>query len=212
MKQFNVLQEYQAYYSAAKHPNVVAIPEAKFISILGNGSPGTNVFYRKKKALKAFVLEMQAMLGATDKAFSGSVVEIFYWYDEDRVGFVDIGEFYTTVDLDLLHYRIAIRLPDFIAEEDVRRMARQSTSDFAQELEYFTYEAGKCVQMLHLGPFAGELETLPVLQQFATLNGLRKSGMHHEIHLTDFEQGQSQEHLQTILRDPVADKTNEFAS
>ncbi|MCC9168879.1 hypothetical protein [Pontibacter harenae] len=59
------------------------------------------------------------------------------------------------------------------------------------------------MQLLHAGPFAEELETLPLLQEFATANGLIKSGMHHEIHLVNFEKGQSQAHLRTILRDPV---------
>ena len=74
---------------------------------------------------------------------------------------------------------------------------------FANQVERFSHTSSKCVQLLHMGPFAGELETLPVLQQFATANGLRKSGMNQEIHLVNFEKGQSQEHLQTILRDPV---------
>ena len=197
-------QQYKSYYTAREQPEVVEIEQASYVSILGKGSPGTAIFYEKKKAIKEFVTALENNHAETDFAFSSSVVEIFYWFDQEKVGYVDIGNFYTTVDLDFLQYRIAIRIPDFITIEHIKQVAGQKQDiPFAGDFELFTYTAGTCVQLLHVGPFAGELDTLPVLQKFATSDGFRKSGMHHEIHLTHFEPGQSQQHLQTILRDPV---------
>lgn len=208
MNKLNVLHKYKNYYTAKEHPEVVEIEKASYLSILGHGSPGTTAFYQKKAAIKEFVAALENILVEIDFAFSSSVVEIFYWFDEDKVGYVDIGNFYTTVDLDLLHYRIAIRIPDFITLEQIEQVAEQRRDiPFAKDFEHFIYTAGTCVQLLHKGPFAGELQTLPILQKFATNNGFKKSGMHHEIHLTHFELGQSQEHLQTILRDPVVKRS-----
>lgn len=201
----DIYQQYKSYYTAREQPEVVETEQASYVSILGKGSPGTAIFYEKKKAIKEFVTALENNHAETDFAFSSSVVEIFYWFDEAKVGYVDIGNFYTTVDLDFLQYRIAIRIPDFITIEHIKQVAGQKQDiSFVKDFELFTYTAGTCVQLLHVGPFAGELDTLPELQKFATSNGYRKSGMHHEIHLSHFEQGQSQEHLQTILRDPVA--------
>ena len=204
MNNLDILQKYKSYYTAKEQPEIVEIEEASYVSILGKGSPGTAIFYEKKKAIAAFVTVLEKNHAETDSAFRSSIVEIFYWFDEENVGFVDIGNFYTTVDLDLLHYRMAIRIPESITGEEIRQVAeKRQDIAFAKDVEHFTYAAGTCVQLLHVGPFAGELKTLPVLQQFATDHGFRKSGMHHEIHLTPFEIGQSQAHLQTILRDPV---------
>ncbi|MGS2740178.1 hypothetical protein [Sinomicrobium sp. M5D2P17] len=204
MNALNLQEIYRSYYTASEQPELVDIPIATYISILGEGSPGTTAFYEKKKAITHFAEELQKKYEGTDKAFKSTTVEIFYWYDEEQTGFVDIGNFYTTVDLNLLHYRIVIRIPEYITAQVIQTVVQGLPAhSFAGNFERFTYTAGKCVQLLHLGPFAGELETLPVLQQFATKNGLRKSGMHHEIHLTNFESGQSQAHLKTILRDPV---------
>jgi len=204
----NLLKEYKNYYTAKEQPELVEIEKASYVSILGKGSPGTAVFYEKKKAITEFLTALENNYAETDLAFSSSVVEIFYWFDEEKVGHVDIGNFYTTVELDLLQYRIAIRIPDFITIDDIKQIAGQRPDiSFAGDFEHFTYTAGACVQLLHKGPFAGELETLPILQKFATDNGFKKSGMHHEIHLTHFELGQSQEHLQTILRDPVINQS-----
>lgn len=199
----NIFKEYKNYYTATEKPEVVEIGEAKYVSILGKGSPGTALFYEKKAAIKEFVAALEHYYASTDLAFSSDVVEIFYWFDEEKVGYVDIGNFYTTVDLDLLKYRIVIRIPGFVKTEAIQEIGETSNLPFAKDFEHFTYTAGTCVQLLHKGSFAGELRTLSILQKFAAENGFRKSGMHHEIHLTHFELGQSQEHLQTILRDPV---------
>ncbi|MCC9138656.1 hypothetical protein ACFSKU_18300 [Pontibacter silvestris] len=204
MNSIDLQQKYSSYYIAGESPEVVDIAQVSYVSILGEGSPGTAAFYGKKKAIKDFVSRLQEKYGGTEQAFISQVVEIFYWYDEEQTGFVDIGEFYTTVDLDQLHYRIAIRIPEYIPDKAIREIARSSAENpFSRDVERFTYTAGKCVQLLHAGLLAGELETLPLLQQFATENGFRKSGMHHEIHVVNFEKGQSQAHLRTILRDPV---------
>lgn len=199
----NILDEYKDYYAASEKPEVVEIREANYVSILGEGSPGTSLFYKKKAAIKEFVAVLAQHYAATDLAFSSNVVEIFYWFNEEEVGYVDIGNFYTTVDLDLLKYRIAIRIPDFVKAKAIQETGQTSDLPFAKVFQHFTYTAGTCVQLLHKGPFAGELQTLPILQKFAAENGFKKSGMHHEIHLTHFELGQSQAHLLTILRDPV---------
>ena len=207
MNILNLKDKYRSYYSASKQPEVVEISEATYISILGGGSPGTAVFYEKKKAVLDFVRGMQKLYAGTEKAFFSEIVEIFYWFNEERTGFVDIGNFYTTIDLDLLHYRIAIRIPDYVSEKDIQETVQLSkTNPFVNNFELFKYKAVKSVQLLHLGPLAGELETLPVLQDFATEKGFKKSGMHHEIHLVNFESGQRQENLKTILRDPVVER------
>lgn len=200
----NIGKQHQAYYTATVQPEVVEVEQANYISLLGDGSPGTDIFYEKKRAIIQLTKVLQQHFKETDKAFENNIVEIFYWFDEDQVGYVDIGNFYTKVDLSLLHYQIAVRIPDAFTAADMEEIQlKKQDIPYANEVAYFSYKAGKSVQMLHKGPFAGELETLPILQDFATANGFKKIGMHHEIHLTPFEKGQSQTHLKTILRDPV---------
>jgi hypothetical protein len=203
MKPFHIPDQFKGYYSASTKPEIVEIDEMHYLSLLGTGSPGTAIFYQKKKAITEFVAQLQLQVKGTEKEFESNIVEIFYWFDQKH-GFVDIGDFYTTLDLSLLQYRMAILLPEFVTAEDIKNTIKnKSDIPFATQFERFAYAAGKCVQVMHLGPFADELETLPVLQDFADRYKLVRSGMHHEIHLTHFEQGQSQNHLKTILRDPV---------
>lgn len=199
-----IKNHYKEYFTASEQPEIIYIEKASYLSILGSGTPGTDIFYQKKRAVKQVSDLLMQNFEGTANAFQNDVIEIFYWFDEQQVGHVDIGHFYTSVDLSLLHYRIAIRLPDRVSALHVNTfLGKDGSIAFAHDMEFFSYEAGQSVQILHKGPFAGELETLPVLQEFANKNGLKKHGMHHEIHLTPFEKGQSQENLLTILRDPV---------
>jgi hypothetical protein len=62
---------------------------------------------------------------------------------------------------------------------------------------------GRCVQTLHLGPFDDEGPVLERMHhEFIPGNGLRLTGKHHEIYLSD-PRRVAPEKLRTILRQPV---------
>ena len=61
---------------------------------------------------------------------------------------------------------------------------------------------GKCVQMLHIGPYATEEATVAQMLDFAAQRGLVIHGLHHEIYLSD-PRRVPPERLRTILRHPV---------
>ena len=61
---------------------------------------------------------------------------------------------------------------------------------------------GQCVQMLHVGPYEKECETIALMQAFAATKQLKFSGRHHEIYLSDPRRVPPAQ-LKTILRHPV---------
>ena len=74
--------------------------------------------------------------------------------------------------------------------EDVKRVRLESLAE------------GRCVQMLHVGPYNKEHETIAVMKAFAEKQQLGFSGKHHEIYLSD-PRRVPPERLKTILRHPV---------
>ena len=62
---------------------------------------------------------------------------------------------------------------------------------------------GRCVQVLHTGPYSEEGPTVERMREFAAANGLSFHGLHHEIYLSD-PRRTAPEKLRTILRCPVA--------
>jgi hypothetical protein len=66
-----------------------------------------------------------------------------------------------------------------------------------------TLDEGQCVQMLHVGPYSKEGETISQMTALAGQKGLSFHGRHHEIYLSD-PRRVPPERLRTILRLPVA--------
>ncbi|HMA40688.1 MAG TPA: GyrI-like domain-containing protein [Gemmatimonadales bacterium] len=65
-----------------------------------------------------------------------------------------------------------------------------------------TQREGRCVQMLHRGPYRAEHATITAMVAFARGRGLRPRGRHHEIYLSD-PRRVAPAKLRTILRQPV---------
>ena len=66
-----------------------------------------------------------------------------------------------------------------------------------------TYHEGLSVQTLHIGSYDDEAPTLARLhQEFVPGNGLKETGHHHEIYLSD-PRKVAPDKLKTILRQPV---------
>jgi hypothetical protein len=114
-------------------------------------------------------------------------------------------------DKDQWCWLLMIRTPESvdgfpITDEDLdiaRARLRDKKKDAGSERVKLTYlEEGPCVQMLHLGPYDKEHETIAVMMDFSRDEGLNPHGRHHEIYLSD-PRRVAPEKLRTILRMPV---------
>jgi hypothetical protein len=205
MKKLNIPEYYPGYYTATDHPEMIDVENANFISILAKGSFTEEIFYQRIALLKRAAGAVTDLFQGSGKDFELSVLEGLYWNDE-KYGQHSISNVFDTGPLNELNYRLMIRLPEYVTLQHIA-VAKDTLDpiykDLSEGIEFFKYQEGKCIQMLHKGPFIYELETLGQLEQFAEENNLSKRGIHHEIYLVDFTTGGSQENLKTILREPV---------
>lgn len=70
------------------------------------------------------------------------------------------------------------------------------------EVQPETIREGRCVQMLHVGPYGDEPRTIAQMKALAEQQGLALKGPHHEIYLSD-PRRVAPGRLKTILRYPV---------
>jgi hypothetical protein len=114
---------------------------------------------------------------------------------------------------DNWHYTLMILLPEEVGPDDVEsaraalRTKRGDRPEFAA-LRRERFTEGRCVQVMHVGPFATEPETMAGMPAFLAEQGLSDQvgpagGKHHEIYLGD-PRRTAPEKLRTILRHPVA--------
>lgn len=73
-------------------------------------------------------------------------------------------------------------------------------------MRYEAFAEGLCVQIMHVGPYSSEPETMKLVDDFlireSLSDRLSKGGKHHEIYLSDPRRSKP-ETMKTVLRHPV---------
>ena len=141
-----------------------------------------------------------------EKDFAISKLEGLWWFDENKFGNNTMVDASTKVPRTEWEYKLLIRIPDFVTklkvEQAVKDVVEKKGLLLANNVGFFEMQEGKSVQILHVGPFSNEGETLQQLDVFMKENCLAKNGFHHEIYLSDFRKTDAAK-LKTILREPV---------
>lgn len=125
-----------------------------------------------------------------------------WWSDDNRCDIKDAA-------LDEWRWRLLIRTPDFIKKQDLdeamAKLLEKDQGDEAKEIALISFAEGTCAQMLHVGLYDKEHETLARMRDMIATEGLEVHGRHHEIYLSD-PRRVAPEKLRTILRLPVKKK------
>lgn len=206
MDRLDLTKKYKTYFTAKTKPELVEIEKAQFISICGKGDPSDKQFADRIEALYSTAYTIKFACKTKDKDFVVSKLEGLWWFDEVRFPDMTIANSSVDVPRSEWQYRLLIRMPEFVTEKDLDRaieaVIAKKNIRLAGQIEYFTMTEGKSVQMLHVGPFSTEPETLQQIGIFMENNRLIRNGLHHEIYLSDFRKTASHK-LKTILREPA---------
>lgn len=206
---FDFKKEYKDLYQPKGGPSRIMVPPMQFIMVDGQGAPAGAAYQQAVEALYAlsFTIKMSKLGPGRPAGYFDYVVPPLegLWWSCGRG--LDDGEpkenwFWTSM----------IRQPAFVtpsvfqwALEECRRKKPQVKLEGAR-LE--TLEEGLCVQMMHIGPYDGERETIRLMEAYMEQQGLRSAvgvqRKHHEIYLGD-PRRTAPEKLRTVLRLPVED-------
>ncbi len=189
---------HKSEYVTPKKPVLLDMQPAAYLSITGTGLPGGEEFQRKVGALYGTAYTLKFESKSTGRDYSVCKLEGIYWTDQGGSGFA-------TIPMDQWHWDLIIRTPDFVTAAQLKS-AREKViakgSPDAASVKLQTIREGKCVQMLHIGPYAEEKATLERMYAFAEGEGYEFTDRHHEIYLSDPFRA-APEKLKTILRMPL---------
>jgi len=206
MEKLDLVKKYKSYYTAPNHPQLLEIEAAQFLAIAGKGDPSSTAFAETILALYSTAYHLKFTYKALDKDYVVSKLEAQWWYDEEKFKVASLANTPLEIPRSEWHFRLLLRLPDFIKSVEVKKSVQEVVSQkgifLASQVELFELHEGKSVQMMHLGPFKTEPETLEKIKQYCSANQLERNGLHHEIYLSDFRKT-APEKLKTILREPV---------
>jgi hypothetical protein len=206
MEKLDLTKKYKSYYTAKTKPELVDIETAQYLAICGKGDPSGQPFADRVTALYTMAYTVKFIFKAQNQDFVVGKLEGLWWFDESKYPGKTISTASADVPRSEWEYRLLIRLPEFVTSGDLIKAKDFAINDkgveLATEVELFALTEGKCVQMLHVGPFASEVDTLIQIGEYIDTHQLAKNGIHHEIYLSDFRKTEPRK-LKTILREPV---------
>ncbi|EOS32340.1 MAG: GyrI-like domain-containing protein [Kineothrix sp.] len=205
---FDYKKEYKEFYMPKNKPEIIDIPEMKYIAVRGKGDP--NVEGGEYKAAIgllygiAFTIKMSKKGSRQIEGYFDYVVPPLegFWWQEGIEG-VDYGR------KEEFCWISVIRLPDFVSGEDVEwaveEAGRKKGQDFSK-VEFLVIKEGLCVQCMHIGAYDEEPATVDKMNQYLQENGYEDDfsaeRLHHEIYLSDARRV-APEKRKTVIRHPV---------
>ncbi|RAJ37195.1 GyrI-like domain-containing protein [Pedobacter cryoconitis] len=193
MRKLDLTKLFKTYYSAGKAPALLDLDQAKYIAIPGIGNTNDANFAERVQALYATAYAIKFMHKAIKQDFIVSKLE----------GLWDLNEH---PPQRKWKYILLIRIPAYIQKDSLYTAIEHVVSTkeilLAKEIELYTMQENNVVQVLHTGSFCTEPGAVQQLHAFIEKKGLQKTGLHHEVYLSDFR-NTVPEKLRTILRQPV---------
>lgn len=204
---FDYKKEYKEFYLPKNKPEIINIPAMNFIAVHGQGDPNEEGGAYKKAVESlytiAYTLKMSYKNDYKIDGFFEYVVPPLegLWWMEGIKG-VDYSH------KELFSWISMIHLPDFISEKDVlwaiETASKKKQHDFSN-VEFFTYDEGLAVQIMHHGSYDDEPATIALMNDFIKENNYELDFIqrnHHEIYLSD-PRKTSKDKLKTIIRHPI---------
>lgn len=205
---FDFKKEYKEFYMPKNKPEIVTVPQANYIAVRGKGNPNEiDGAYQKAISILytvAYTLKMSYKTEHKIEGFFEYVVpplEGFWWQDNvDSIDYADKAAF---------NWISVIRLPEFITQKDFEwavETASEKKKLDCSSAEFLTVDEGLCVQIMHIGAFDDEPQTVTLMDEYIAQNGyendITESRLHHEIYLSDARKV-APEKWKTVIRHPI---------
>ena len=205
---FDFKKEYKEFYMPKNKPEIVTVPKANYIAVRGKGNPNEiDGAYQKAISILyavAYTLKMSYKTEHKIEGFFEYVVpplEWFWWQDNvDGIDYADKAAF---------NWISVIRLPEFITQKDFEwavKTASEKKKLDCSSAEFLTVDEGLCVQIMHIGAFDDEPQTIALMDEYIAQNGyendITESRLHHEIYLSDARKV-APEKWKTVIRHPI---------
>lgn len=205
---FDFKKEYKELYLPKNKPELINVPRVNYIAVRGKGNPNDpDGEYQQAIEILYAVSYVIKMSHKTDYKIQGFFEYIVpplegFWWQDDISG-ADYG------NKDAFHWISVIRLPDFVTKRDFKwavEAAAIKKNLNCGKAEFYTVEEGLCVQMMHIGPFDKEPESVAMMDAFLEDQGyendITAERLHHEIYISD-KRKSAPEKWKTVIRHPI---------
>ncbi len=186
------------YNPPAGEASLVEVPPMSYIMIDGKGEPGGESFREAMGALYNVAYTMKFRTKKLLKKDYDMMAPEGLWWTK--------GKTFDMSKRETWQWTLMILVPDFITQKmfsdvvaEVRLKKNQPGLERAR-LEKVV--EGTSVQIMHIGPYSAEPESIAKLDAYVKEHGYKMVGKHHEIYLGDPRRSAPSK-LRTVIRHPV---------
>lgn len=206
MKKIDLKKKFMYLYApSSKKVEIVDIPAFQFVMIDGRMQPGetpetSQGFQDAMHALYGISFTLKFMSKKRDDNpidYTVMALEGLWWTDSDEFDFKR---------KDQWQWTMMMMQPDHITErmylDALHAVKEKKDNPALSRIRFESFQEGLCMQIMHIGPYNDEPKTIDKMYTFATENGYKLCGKHHEIYLGDPRRAKPAR-LRTILRQPI---------
>ena len=208
VKPLDFKRQDKSLYTCGTNPVLVHVPKMLFLMVDGHGDPNTtNDFQVGIEWVYAlsYDIRMSPKRNEAPAGYYPYVVpplEALWWIEEGEFDFND---------RDNWRWTLMIRQPDFVREgvaaHALERVQKKKQRDFKEQMpRLVSFHEGDAVQIMHVGPYESEPESVAKMTEFCAVQGwadqVGSGGKHHEIYLSD-PRKVPPDKRRTIIRHPV---------
>lgn len=190
--------KYKQYYTAKSTPVIVESGEIPYLTIEGKGEPAGKIFTKSVETLYPLAYGIKKICKAQGKDFAVPKLEGLWWVKSSKPAL--------EVPRENWFWKLLIRMPDFvtskIVEDAKEEVFKKKGLQLIKETKFEKINEGKCIQIMHIGPYSTEPETIEKIKDFMKDKGFTENGLHHEIYISDPRKTPPNK-MKTILRQPI---------
>ncbi len=199
----DVKRTLDGYQAREGELRLIDVPDLQYLMIDGHGDPNADVFAEAVETIYPIAYALKfASKRELGRDYVVPPLEGLWWAD-------DMDSFTAARDKSRWRWTLMTMVPEWLGQDafaaTVAQVAAKRRPARLDDVRLELLSEGRCVQTLHIGSFDDEAGVLAQLHhEFVPAHGLRLTGRHHEIYLSDFRRVPPQRR-RTILRQPVAD-------
>jgi hypothetical protein len=175
------------YFPPSMEPITVKVPRMKFLMVDGKGDPNTSTDYREAiGALYSLSYTMKFMLKFSKSKVEHVVMplESLWWTEK--------GTDFFSAEKKSWNWTAMISQPEHVTKE----------LPGLEKVRLEEFEEGLSAEIMHIGPWTAERETIEKLHKYILDSGHKLRGRHHEIYMSDPRRAKP-EKLKTVVRHPM---------
>ncbi len=198
MKKLDLAKEYPTYYTVGLDPVTIMLDTINYLTISGQSAPEDQKFIGAIEAIYPIAYGIKGYYKAQEKDFVVPKMECMWWVAD--------GNNFEEIPKEEWFWKIVIRMPEFVTIEALNTTKETAFAkkklERLNDVNFEKINEGKCIQVLHLGSYDDEAESIRKIFNLMAKNDLQINGYHHEIYISDPTKT-TVENLKTIIRYPV---------